>query len=101
VALSPVFNLLVLAALNMGAPLSVVTLAREMSMMLGALLGMVCCARREAVGRWRIVGCLVTVVGIVLLGGRLSKRGRQRSSKMAAGCKERFLKIMRFRTPSR
>jgi drug/metabolite transporter (DMT)-like permease len=44
----------------------VVAPAREMSMMVGALLGMV--VLREPVGRWRLVGCLVMVVGVVLLG---------------------------------
>jgi drug/metabolite transporter (DMT)-like permease len=67
--LSPFSYILVLTALDMGAPLSVVAPAREMSMMVGALLGMV--VLREPVGRWRLVGCLVMVVGVVLLGRSL------------------------------
>ena len=64
--LSPLSYILVLTALDMGAPLSVVAPAREMSMMVGALLGMV--VLREPVGRWRLAGCLVLVAGVVLLG---------------------------------
>ncbi|GJE62552.1 EamA family transporter [Methylobacterium trifolii] len=64
--LSPLAYILVLTALNMGAPLSVVAPAREMSMMVGALLGMI--VLREAVGRWRLVGCAVMIAGVVLLG---------------------------------
>lgn len=64
--LSPLSYIFVLLALDMGAPLSVVAPAREMSMMVGALLGMV--VLREAVGRWRLIGCLVLVLGVVLLG---------------------------------
>jgi uncharacterized membrane protein len=40
--------------------------AREMSMMIGALFGML--VLREAVGVWRLVGCAVLVGGVVLLG---------------------------------
>jgi drug/metabolite transporter (DMT)-like permease len=64
--LSPLSYILVLAALDMGAPLSVVAPTREMSMMIGALFGML--MLREAVGVWRLVGCLVLVAGVVLLG---------------------------------
>lgn len=64
--LSPLAYILVLSALGLGAPLSVVAPAREMSMMVGALLGML--VLREAVGRWRLVGCLVMIAGVVLLG---------------------------------
>jgi drug/metabolite transporter (DMT)-like permease len=64
--LSPLSYILVLAALEMGAPLSVVAPAREMSMMVGALFGMV--ILREPVGAWRLVGCLVLIAGVVLLG---------------------------------
>ena len=64
--LSPLSYIFVLTALDMGAPLSVVAPAREMSMMVGALLGMV--VLREAVGRWQLIGCLVLVFGVVLLG---------------------------------
>src|SRR3954449_4457082 len=51
--LSPLSYILVLAALNLGAPLSVVAPAREMSMMVGALFGLV--ILREPVGVWRLV----------------------------------------------
>lgn len=64
--LSPLSYIFVLIALDMGAPLSVVAPAREMSMMVGALLGMI--VLREPAGRWRLVGCLVLVFGVVLLG---------------------------------
>jgi drug/metabolite transporter (DMT)-like permease len=64
--LSPLSYILVLAALDMGAPLSVVAPTREMSMMIGALFGMV--ILREAVGVWRLAGCLVLIAGVVLLG---------------------------------
>jgi uncharacterized membrane protein len=64
--LSPLSYILVLAALEFGAPLSLVAPAREMSMMIGALLGMI--VLREKVGAWRLVGCLVLVLGVVLLG---------------------------------
>jgi drug/metabolite transporter (DMT)-like permease len=37
-----------------------------MSMMVGALFGMV--ILRERVGLWRIVGCLVLMLGVVMLG---------------------------------
>ncbi len=63
--LSPLSYILVLLALDLGAPLSVVAPAREMSMMVGALLGMIVLG--EAVGRWRLLGCLVLVLGVVLL----------------------------------
>jgi drug/metabolite transporter (DMT)-like permease len=38
---------------------------REMSMMVGALLGML--ILREKVGSWRLVGCGVLIAGVVLL----------------------------------
>ena len=40
--------------------------AREMSMMAGALLGLV--ILREPVGVWRFAGCTVLIGGVVLLG---------------------------------
>lgn len=64
--LSPLSYILVLTALDMGAPLSVVAPTREMSMMVGALFGMV--ILREPVGIWRLVGCGVLIAGVVLLG---------------------------------
>jgi drug/metabolite transporter (DMT)-like permease len=64
--LSPLSYILVLAALDMGAPLSVVAPTRKMSMMIGALFGML--VLRETVGVWRLAGCLVLVAGVVLLG---------------------------------
>ena len=64
--LSPLSYILVLAAMDMGAPASVVAPAREMSMMAGALLGLV--VLREPVGLWRIVGCAVMAGGVVMLG---------------------------------
>jgi uncharacterized membrane protein len=58
--------ILVLTAIDMGAPLSLVAPAREMSMMVGAMFGMV--LLREPVNAWRIAGCLTLVLGVVLLG---------------------------------
>lgn len=63
--LSPLSYIFVLSALDMGAPLSVVAPAREMSMMVGALMGMI--LLREKVGVWRIVGCAVLIAGVVAL----------------------------------
>ena len=64
--LSPLSYILVLGALRMGAPLSVVAPMREMSMMVGAVFGML--ILREPVGVWRLAGCLILVTGVVLLG---------------------------------
>jgi len=64
--LSPLSYILVLTALDMGAPLSVVAPAREMSMMIGALFGMLILG--EPLGLWRLGGCLLLIVGVVLLG---------------------------------
>ncbi len=63
--LSPLSYILVLTALNLGAPLSVVAPTREMSMMVGAVMGML--VLREKVGRWRFIGCAILVGGVVLL----------------------------------
>jgi drug/metabolite transporter (DMT)-like permease len=64
--LSPLSYILVLTAIDMGAPLSLVAPAREMSMMVGAMFGMVLLG--EPVNAWRIAGCLSLVLGVVLLG---------------------------------
>lgn len=63
--LAPFGYILVLWAMQRGAPLSVVAPMREMSMMLVALLGMV--LLREPVGRARLAGCGLLVAGVVLL----------------------------------
>jgi drug/metabolite transporter (DMT)-like permease len=63
--LSPLSYIFVLLALESGAALSVVAPAREMSMMVGALLGLL--ILREKVGPWRFVGCAVMIAGVVLL----------------------------------
>ncbi len=63
--LSPLSYIFVLSALTLGAPLSVVAPAREMSMMVGALMGMV--ILREPVGPWRLAGCAVLIAGVVML----------------------------------
>jgi drug/metabolite transporter (DMT)-like permease len=65
-ALSPLSYILVLTALEMGAPLSLVAPAREMSMMLGAMFGMLILGER--VTAWRIAGCAILIGGVVLLG---------------------------------
>ena len=64
--LSPLSYILVLTAIDIGAPLSLVAPAREMSMMVAAMFGMVLLG--EPVNAWRIAGCLALVVGVVLLG---------------------------------
>lgn len=63
--LSPLSYILVLVALSGGAPLSLVAPMREMSMMVGAVMGML--ILREAVGRWRLAGCAVVIAGVILL----------------------------------
>ncbi len=65
--LSPLSYILVLAALTSGAPLSLVAPMREMSMMVGALMGMV--ILREKVGPWRLAGCGGLIAGVILLSG--------------------------------
>ena len=64
-ALAPLSYILVLTALQRGAPLSLVAPARELSMMVAAVLGAL--VLREAVGRARMAGCALLVVGVVLL----------------------------------
>jgi drug/metabolite transporter (DMT)-like permease len=64
--LSPMSYILVLTAVQLGAPLSLVAPAREMSMMVGALFGMV--LLREPVSAARIIGCLILCTGVFLLG---------------------------------
>lgn len=63
--LSPLSYILVLSALKIGAPLSLAAPAREMSMMVGALFGML--ILREKVGPGRLLGCAILVGGVVLL----------------------------------
>ncbi|MFD1880280.1 EamA family transporter [Paracoccus pacificus] len=63
--LSPLSYILVLTALTNGAPLSLVAPMREMSMMVGALMGML--ILREPVGPWRLLGCAVLIAGVILL----------------------------------
>lgn len=65
-ALSPLSYILVLSAIEMGAPLSLVAPAREMSMMVGAMFGML--ILREPISAGRVVGCLILALGVVLLG---------------------------------
>jgi len=65
-ALSPLAYILVLAALRLGGPVSLVAPAREMSMMIGALLGMI--VLREPIGFTRLLGCALLAAGVVLLG---------------------------------
>lgn len=65
--LSPLSYILVLAALAQGAPLGLVAPMREMSMMVGALMGML--ILREPVGPRRLAGCAVLIGGVILLTG--------------------------------
>jgi len=64
--LAPMSYILVLSAIEMGAPLSLVAPAREMSMMVGALFGMLILGER--VNGWRLIGCATLILGVVLLG---------------------------------
>jgi len=63
---SPLSYILVLTAVDMGAPLSLVAPAREMSMMIGAMFGML--ILREPVNIWRVAGCVTIIAGVILLG---------------------------------
>lgn len=65
--LAPLGYILVLTALQRGAQLHVVAPAREMSMMIGALLGMTLLGER--VTSAKLAGCGLIVVGVVLLAG--------------------------------
>lgn len=65
--LSPLSYILILAALQNGAPLSLVAPIREMSMMVGALLAMA--ILRETVGFWRLAGCGILIMGVIALAG--------------------------------
>jgi drug/metabolite transporter (DMT)-like permease len=65
-ALAPLSYILVLSAIEMGAPLSLVAPAREMSMMVGAMFGMLILGER--VTAWRVTGCAILIGGVVLLG---------------------------------
>ena len=64
--LSPLSYILVLSAIEIGAPLSLVAPAREMSMMVGALFGMLILGERAS--GWRLIGCAILIFGVVLLG---------------------------------
>src|SRR4029078_558821 len=72
--LSPMSYILVLSAIEMGAPLSLVAPAREMSMMVGALFGMLILGER--VNGWRLIGCAILILGVVLLGSSSSAARR-------------------------
>lgn len=63
--LSPLGYILVLAALSSGAPLAQVAPMREISMMIGALLGMA--FLKEKLGLWRLTGCAILSGGVILL----------------------------------
>lgn len=63
--LSPLSYIFVLIALDMGAPVSAVAPMREMSMMVGALMGML--ILRERVRFWRLIGCAVVIAGVIAL----------------------------------
>jgi uncharacterized membrane protein len=56
----------VLTAIEIGAPLSLVAPAREMSMMVGAMFGMLILGER--VSGWRAADCLTLLIGVALLG---------------------------------
>jgi drug/metabolite transporter (DMT)-like permease len=64
--LSPLSYIFVLTAVDMGAPVSLVAPAREMSMMIGVIFGMM--ILRERVNVWRVAGCAAIIAGVVLLG---------------------------------
>ena len=65
--LSPLGYILVLYALQGGAPVSLVAPAREMSMLLVTLAGLY--LLREPVGWGRLVGCCGIALGVALLAG--------------------------------
>ena len=65
-ALAPMSYILVLSAYRAGAPVTLVAPARELSMMVAAVLGVL--VLREPAGLARIVGCVLLTVGVVLLG---------------------------------
>lgn len=65
--LAPLSYILVLWALALGGPLSLVAPLRETSMMAAALLGFL--VLRERVGLWRLAGCGAVVLGAALLAG--------------------------------
>jgi drug/metabolite transporter (DMT)-like permease len=64
--ISPAPYILVLAAMERGAPASVVAPSREISMMVAALLGLLILG--EKVGPWRVAGCAAMIAGVVILG---------------------------------
>jgi drug/metabolite transporter (DMT)-like permease len=64
-ALAPLGYILVLTALRSGAPLSLVAPARELSMMVAAVLGVL--LLREPVGLARLAGCVLLTIGVVTL----------------------------------
>jgi drug/metabolite transporter (DMT)-like permease len=63
--LSPLGYILVLAALSSGAPLHLVAPMREMSMMVGAMMGML--LLRERISAARLAGCAILIGGVILL----------------------------------
>ncbi|WP_435416781.1 DMT family transporter [Parerythrobacter aurantius] len=63
--LAPLGYILVLTALQMGAPLHAVAPAREMSMMVGALLGVIMLGEKMTLAR--LGGCALIIAGVVLL----------------------------------
>lgn len=65
-ALAPASYILVLSAYRAGAPVTLVAPARELSMMVAAVLGIV--VLREPAGPARIAGCVLLTAGVVLLG---------------------------------
>ena len=81
--LSPLSYILVLSAIEMGAPLSLVAPAREMSMMVGALFGML--ILRERVNGWRLIGCAILIMGVVLLGTILTASNQTGFSSSVTG----------------
>jgi drug/metabolite transporter (DMT)-like permease len=64
--LAPLSYILVLGALSLGAPVTIVAPMRERSMMAAALMGML--FLKEQVGPARLLGCAILVGGVVLLG---------------------------------
>lgn len=65
-ALAPMSYILVLSAYRAGAPVTLVAPARELSMMVAAVLGIL--VLREPAGPARIAGCVLLTIGVVLLG---------------------------------
>lgn len=67
-AISPMAYILVLYALQHGAQVSLVAPLREMSLMIATLAGFFILKEKVSTSRW--IGCLIIIIGVVLLSSR-------------------------------